>query len=125
SMQLGVAVGDAAPGTTGASFSGFDLPVVGGNDQYAFLGTLAGGDTTTDNNQGVWKSAASGGALTLVIRKGDVINTTEGNKTVEKMDLPGSNSTDRRWEQPVMDSTGLTVINITFTDGSTSQIQAP
>jgi hypothetical protein len=125
SMQLGVAVGDAAPGTTGATFSGFDLPVVGGNDQYAFLGTLEGGDTTADNNQGVWKSAASGGALTLVIRKGDVINTTEGNKTVEKMDFPGSNQTDRRWEQPVMDSTGLTVINITFTDGSTSQIQAP
>jgi hypothetical protein len=124
-MQLAVTVNDAAPGTTGATFSGFDLPVVGGDNQYAFIGNLAGGDTVADNNQGLWKSAPNGGALTLVLRKGDVIPTSEGSKTVTKIDLPGSLQTDRRWEQPVMDNTGRMVLYITFSDGSTSQIIAP
>lgn len=125
SMLLGVAVNDSAPGTSGAVFSGFDLPVVGGNNQYAFLGNLSGGDTDADNNQGLWKSGANGGALTLILRKGEAINTTEGSKVVAKIDLPGSNQTDRRWEQPVMDNTGRMVLYVTFTDGSTSQILAP
>ncbi|WP_345736180.1 beta strand repeat-containing protein [Prosthecobacter algae] len=124
-MQLAVTVNDAAPGTTGATFSGFDLPVVGGDNQYAFIGNLAGGDTVAENNQGLWKSAPNGGALTLVLRKGDVIPTSEGSKTVTKIDLPGSLQTDRRWEQPVMDNTGRMVLYITFGDGSTSQIIAP
>lgn len=124
-MLLALKAGDAAPGTTGATFSGFDLPVVGGSNQYAFLGTLTGGDTVTANNQGLWKSAPNGGALTLVLRKGDVIQTSEGPRTVDKIDLPGSNSTDRRWEQSVMDSPGRMVVYITFTNGSSSQIIVP
>ncbi len=124
-MQLAVTVNDAAPGTAGATFSGFDLPVVGGSNQYAFIGNLAGGDTVPENNQGLWKSAPNGGALTLALRKGDAVATSEGSKTVSKIDLPGSLQTDRRWEQPVMDNTGRMVVYITFTDGSTSQIMVP
>ncbi|MBB5037502.1 beta strand repeat-containing protein [Prosthecobacter dejongeii] len=124
-MQLAVTVNDAAPGTAGATFSGFDLPVVGGDNQYAFIGNLAGGDTVPENNQGLWKSAPNGGALTLALRKGDAVATSEGSKTVSKIDLPGSLQTDRRWEQPVMDNTGRMVVYITFTDGSTSQIIVP
>lgn len=124
-MLLGVAVNDSAPGTGGAVFSGFDLPVVGVNNQYAFLGNLSGAGVDSDNNQGLWKSGANGGALNLILRKGETINTTEGAKVVAKIDLPGSNQTDRRWEQPVMDNTGRMVLYVTFTDGSTSQILAP
>ncbi|WP_345738783.1 cadherin repeat domain-containing protein, partial [Prosthecobacter algae] len=124
-MQLAVKVGDAAPGTAGASFSGFDLPMVGGNNQYAILGNLTGGDTVTGNNQGLWKSGPNGGALTLAIRKGATITTTEGPKVVTKIDVPGSNQTDRRWEQPVMDSAGRMVVYVTFADGSTSQVIIP
>ncbi len=124
-MQLAVKVGDVAPGTTGATFSGFDLPMVGGNNQYAILGNLTGGDSVTANNQGLWKSGPNGGALTLVMRKGATITTTEGTKTVTKIDVPGSNQTDRRWEQPVMDSTGQMVVYVTFSDGSTSQVIVP
>ena len=124
-MQLALRVGDAAPGTTGATFSGFDLPVVGGNNQYAIIGNLAGGDAVASNNQGLWRSAPNGGALTLVFRKGDTVVTTEGAKVVTKIDLPGSGQTDRRWEQPVMDAAGRMVLYVTFGDGSTSQVLIP
>ncbi|HEY1082783.1 MAG TPA: tail fiber protein, partial [Prosthecobacter sp.] len=124
-MQLHLKVGDAAPGTGNATFSGFDLPMVGGDNQYAFLGNLTGGDTVTSNNQGLWKSGPDGGALALALRKGDVISTSEGSKTILKIDVPGSTQTDRRWEQPVMDSTGRMVVFVTFTDGSTSQLLVP
>ncbi|HAL71581.1 MAG TPA: hypothetical protein DCP71_07390 [Verrucomicrobiales bacterium] len=124
-MQLALRVGNAAPGTTGATFSGFDLPVVGGNNQYAIIGNLAGGDAVASNNQGLWRSAPNGGALTLVFRKGDTVVTTEGAKVVTKIDLPGSGQTDRRWEQPVMDAAGRMVLYVTFGDGSTSQVLIP
>lgn len=124
-MQLAVKVSDAAPGTTGATFSGFDLPMVGGNNQYAILGNLTGGDTVVANNQGLWKSGPNGGALALAMRKGETIPTTEGPKVVTKIDVPGSNQTDRRWEQPVMDSAGRMVVFVTFADGSTSQVIIP
>ncbi len=125
SMLLALKVSDAAPGTAGAVFSGFDLPMVGGDNQYAFLGNLSGGDTVTANNQGLWKSAPNGGALTLVLRKGDSVMTSEGTKLVSKIDVPGSNQTDRRWEQPVMDNTGRMVVFVTFTDNSTAQLLVP
>lgn len=124
-MQMALSVGDAAPGTTGATFSGFDLPMVGGNNQYAILGNLTGGDTVAGNNQGLWRSDANGGPLTLLLRKGDSVTTTEGSKVVTKIDVPGSNQTDRRWEQPVMDNTGRMVVHVTFSDGSTSQVIVP
>ncbi len=124
-MQLAVKVGDAAPGTTGATFSGFDLPMVGGSNQYAILGNLTGGDTVVANNQGLWKSGPNGGPLALAMRKGETIPTTEGPKVVTKIDVPGSNQTDRRWEQPVMDSAGRMVVYVTFADGSTSQVIIP
>ncbi|MBB5038371.1 beta strand repeat-containing protein [Prosthecobacter dejongeii] len=125
SMELIVKVGDAAPGVAGATFTGFDLPLVGGQEQTAFLGNIAGPGVTTTNNQGVWREAANGGGLALVLRSGDVITTTQGAKTVQAIDFPGSGQTDRRWEQPVMDSNGRILMNVIFTDGSSSQIVSP
>ncbi|MBX7208624.1 MAG: tail fiber protein [Verrucomicrobiaceae bacterium] len=124
-MTLALKVGDAAPGIASATFSGFDLPVVGGTEQMAFLGTVTGGGTTSANNKGVWRSAANGGALTLVLRTGDTMSTTQGVKTISNVDFPGSGTTDRRWEQPVMDSTGRLLVLVTFIGGATTEVIVP
>jgi hypothetical protein len=124
-MSMVLKVGDPAPGIAGATIFSFDLPIVGGQEQYVFLGKVTGGGTTNADNQGVWRSAPNGGALSLIIRTGDSMTTTEGVKIVQKLDFPGSNTTARRWEQPVMDSAGRVLIFATFTDGSSTQILAP
>ena len=69
----------------------------------------------------------NGGALSLVIRTGDTITTTQGARIIQKVDFPGSGSTDRRWEQPVMDATGRLIVFVTFTtaSGGTTQILVP
>lgn len=121
-MQLAMQQGGAAPGAGGAVFASFDNPVLGGSNQFAIVATLSGAGVTTANNQGLWKSSVNGGPLSLVLRKGESVPTSEGTKVVEKIDLPSSNQTDRRWEQPVMDDAGRILIYVTFTDGSTSQI---
>ena len=124
-MELIVKVGDAAPGVAGATFTGFDLPLVGGQEQAAFLGIITGPGVTSANNQGLWCEGANGGGLTLLLRSGEVITTTQGAKTVQAIDFPGSGQTDRRWEQPVMDSNGRILMNVIFTDGSSSQLISP
>jgi hypothetical protein len=126
-MSMIVKVGDQGPGMpAGANFSAFDLPVVGGVEQMAFLGTVTGGGVTAGtNDKGVWRSAPNGGALTLVLRTGDTITTTQGVKTIKNVDFPGSGATDRRWEQPVMDSTGRLLVFVTFTDLGTAQVLVP
>ncbi|HEY1082860.1 MAG TPA: hypothetical protein VGE29_11385 [Prosthecobacter sp.] len=121
-MQLAVRQNAVAPGTAGAVFASFDNPALGGNNQFAIVGNLSGGDTTPANNQGLWKCAPNGGALSLVLRKGETVATSEGSKVISKIDIPGSNGTDRRWEQPIMDDAGNIIVQVTFTDGSTSQI---
>ncbi|MBX7210849.1 MAG: glycoside hydrolase [Verrucomicrobiaceae bacterium] len=124
-MSLMTRVGNAAPGIAGATFASVDLPVVGGVEQCAFLGTVTGGGTTAANNKGVWRSAANGGAPTLVLRTGDTMTTSQGTKTISNVDLPGSNTTDRRWEQPVMDSTGRLLVYVTFVGGATTEVLIP
>ncbi|MBX7211831.1 MAG: NF038122 family metalloprotease [Verrucomicrobiaceae bacterium] len=126
-MSLMVKGGDAAPGIAGATFTpqGFDLPVVGGVEQCAFIGTVTGGGTTAANNKGIWRCAANGGALSLLLRTGDTLNTSQGLKTISNVDFPGSGNTDRRWEQPVMDSTGRLLVYVTFVGGATTQVLVP
>jgi hypothetical protein len=130
-MFMAMKNGDPAPGIPGATFVSTDLPVVGGpregveDDEYlAFIGTVTGGGTDASNNQGVWAQSDTG-ALTLLLRTGDTLTTSEGVKTIAKVDFPGSGSTARRWEQPVIDANGRVLIFVTFTDGSTSQVITP
>jgi hypothetical protein len=131
-MEMAVKVGDAAPGIPGATFASMDLPVVGSasatpsaNEWVAFIGKVTGGGTTAGvDDQGIWRKTGAG-AFQLVIRAGDSITTTEGTKTIQKVDLPGSGSTDRRWEQPVMDNAGRLLIYVQFIDGSSSQLLTP
>ncbi|MBX7206992.1 MAG: hypothetical protein K1X78_01665 [Verrucomicrobiaceae bacterium] len=125
-MKLVTKIGDAAPDMpAGANFASFDLPVVGGVEQMAFLGTVTGGGTAAGNNKGVWRCAASGGTLKLVLRTGSTITTSQGVKTIANVDLPGSNTTDRRWEQPVIDGSGRLIVFVTNTDGSMTEVVVP
>lgn len=129
-LTMVIKQGDNAPGMpAGATMFFMDLPVIGGQEQMAFLGTVTGGGTTAANNQGIWRQGANGGALALVARTGDSISTTQGTKVIAKLDFPGTSQnngiTDHRWEQSVMDSTGRMVIQATFTDGTTSVVFIP
>lgn len=125
SMSLVISQGDEAPDLPGATMRELDHPVVGGQEQLAFLGVLTGSGITSANDKGVWRQAPKGGKLSLLLRSGDLLETMKGRKTVEKIDLPGSGQKERRWEQPVMDKMGGLLVFVTFTDGSTAQVLLP
>jgi hypothetical protein len=129
-MRMVVKVGDAAPGITGATFSSLEIPMVGGQEQMIFLGKVTGpGIVAGVNDKGLWRQESNGGELELVLRSGDPLGTTlHGMKTVSTIDFPGSDTTsttDRRWEQLVIDGDGNIVVLIIFTDGTSSQAMVP
>ncbi|MBL9180791.1 MAG: hypothetical protein JNN17_14925, partial [Verrucomicrobiaceae bacterium] len=64
--------------------------------------------------------APGGGALSLVMKVGDTISTSEGDKVVSQVSLPGSTTDDRKFETRCMDATGRLLIHVTFADGTTS-----
>jgi hypothetical protein len=128
-MRLLLKVNDIAPGTGGATLASVDHPVVSGatagNEHVAFLGTLSGaGVSAGTNDKAIWRSD-NGGAPVLLLRTGDSMTTTQGSKTVDDIDLPGSNMDMRPWELPVMDNNGRVLMIITYTDGTTAQVIAP
>lgn len=124
-MKLIVKQGDVAPDVSGAAITDFDSPVIGGQEQLAFLGKLTGPGITDQNNKGLWRQAANGSELSLVLRTGDTLKTIQGEKTVANLDLPGSSQKERRWEQPVMDATGRLLVLVQFTGGVSAQVLLP
>jgi hypothetical protein len=82
------------------------------------------GITAGTNDLGIWRKTGAG-AFQLIIRAGDTIKTSQGVKTIQKVDFPGAGSNDRRWEQPVMDAAGRLLIYVQFIDGSSSQVLTP
>lgn len=129
-LRMVVKTGDAAPGIPGAVFSNFEIPMIGGQEQVIFFGKVTGpGIVAGVNDKGLWRQQPNGGTLELVLRTGDpLVTTLHGTKTVFNMDFPGSDTTsttDRRWEQLVMDGDGNIVILVYFTDGTTSQAMVP
>jgi hypothetical protein len=54
------------------------------------------------------------------MKVGDIISTSEGNKFVSEISLPGGTSEDRQFESRCMDASGRLLIHVTFPDGSTS-----
>lgn len=60
-----------------------------------------------------------------MLRTGATMDTTQGSKTIADLDLPGSNLAGHQWETPVMDGTGRLVVQVIFTDGSSSQVLVP
>ncbi|MBL9182814.1 MAG: M36 family metallopeptidase [Verrucomicrobiaceae bacterium] len=113
-MRVIAKVGDAAPGLAGETFANFDHPVIGDGDQVAFTAS------TNTGTYGIWKQATGGGALSLVMKVGDIISTGTGNKVVAEIALPGATSDDRKFEERCMDATGRLLIHVTFSDGTTS-----
>jgi hypothetical protein len=127
-MRLLLKVNDIAPGTGGATLASVDHPVVSGatagNEHVAFLGTLSGAGVTAGNAKAIWRSD-NGSTPVLLLRTGDSMTTSKGDKIVANIDMPGTNMDIRPWELPVMDNDGRVLMVITFTDGTTSQVIAP
>ena len=113
-MRVIAKVGDAAPGLAGETFTNFDHPVIGDGDQVAFTAS------TNTGSYGIWKEASGGGALSLVMKVGDTISTSEGDKVVSEISLPGSSTDDRKFESRCIDTTGRLLVHVTFADGTTS-----
>jgi hypothetical protein len=80
SLAIVARAGDPAPGTEpGVTFSEFDLssPALNAAGQIAFTGRLTGPGITMTNDAGIWAQDLTG-ALTLIARKGDVIEVQPG-----------------------------------------------
>jgi hypothetical protein len=107
--------GDSAPGITGETFDNFDHPIIGDGNRCAFTAS------TNTTKYGLW-SQGTGGALTLVLKIGDVITTSSGARTVADFSVPGSSSSDRKSEVVSMDAAGHILVFVTFDDGGTAEI---
>ncbi|MDB6074308.1 MAG: hypothetical protein JWO89_1948, partial [Verrucomicrobiaceae bacterium] len=115
-MTVVAKVGDAATGIAGETFANFDHPVIGDGNQAAFVASTNAGSV------GLWREAAGGGALVLVMKVGDVITMSGGPETVASITVPGSSSDDRKYETETMDSAGHVLIHVTYASGKTGVI---
>ena len=97
--------GDAAPGTSGAVFSGdritsTQFTAINRNGTVLFQSNLAGGDVVVGtNDQGLFSGTA--GALFMVLRKGDTV-------------LPGPVTASSFPGQLLMNSSGQVLYNLTL-----------
>ena len=114
-MAVIAKAGDAAPGTAD-TFDNFDHPVIGDGDQVAFTASTAGGIV------GLWRQAASGGALSLIMKVGDTLTINSVTETVASISVPGASSSDRLYETKTMDSAGHVLIYVTYQSGKTGMI---
>ncbi len=48
-----------------------------------------------------------------------------GSKVIADIDIPGSGYDGHIWETPVMDGAGRLLVNVSFTDGTTTQVIIP
>ena len=76
-LELVAREGDAAPGTSGALFSGFRDVVLNDAGQTGFTGSVTGSGVSSSNNRGIW-SEGGGNGLKLVAREGDAAPGTSG-----------------------------------------------
>ena len=51
---------------------------------------------------------------------GETVSTSEGNKIVSQISLPGITTDDRKYEIRCIDVTGRMLIHVTFDDGTSS-----
>lgn len=109
-------VGDTAPGAGAETFANFDHPVIGDGDQTAFVASTSAGTV------GVWRQAAGGGALLLVLKVGDTLTINATTETVASITIPGSSSDDRKYETKCIDSAGHVLIHVTYASGKTGII---
>ena len=106
-------VGDAAPGLGADTFANFDHPVIGDGNQVAFTASTAGGVV------GLWKQAAGGGALSPVLKVGDVITSAGVTKAIAAFIVIGTATADRLNEVTSIDAAGHVLVYVTFSSGET------
>lgn len=107
SLALVARKGDAAPGTTGAQFSGMSSPIINGSGHVAFTGFLTGTEVDPQtNSMGIWSDRT--GSLELVARMGDVAPGTVG-ATFFQFDYPAFDGA------PAFNSTGQIVFSALLT----------
>ena len=111
-LKLVAKVGDAAPGTSG-TFVNFDHPVIGDNNQIAFLAS------TSDGVTAIWRQNSNGGALVRIFAVGDLININGTMETIQSIILPGSESSDRLSEWTTIDKNGRVLAHATYLSGKT------
>ena len=107
--------GDAAPGTAD-TFVNFDHPIIGDGDQVAFTASTVGGVV------GLWRQAAGGGTLGLVIKVGDTITLNGATETVVQIIIPGGSTDDRKYETRAIDAAGHILVHVTYASGKTGVI---
>ena len=115
--------GNQAPGTnTGVNFKGFaNYPFINDAGQTAFWGILIGNGVDPYNNTGIWATGLDG-LLTLVIRKGDLLDVdddplNEDFRTVATVNLHPSFSRQSGGYSSFNEN-GQLAFRATFTDGS-------
>ena len=106
-------VGDSAVGLAGETFANFDHPVIGDGDQAAFQASTNAGSV------GVWREAAGGGALALILKVGDTFTINSVTETVASIVIAGGSTDDRKYETKCIDAAGHMLIHVTYVSGKT------
>ena len=105
-------VGDASPGVAD-TFANFDHPIIGDGDQVAFTASTVGGTV------GLWREAAGGGSLLLVLKVGDTFTINSVVETVAQIIIPGASTDDRKYETRAIDAAGHILVHVTYASGKT------
>jgi hypothetical protein len=108
--------GDTAPGLGADTFNNFDHPIIGDGNQAAFSASTAGGV------DGIWKQAAGGGALSPVLKVGDIITSDGVTKTIVAFVVVGTATSDRLNEITSMDAAGQILVWVTYDTGASSML---
>ena len=115
-MSVIAKVGDTAPGMGAETFANFDHPTIGDGDQAAFVASTNAGSV------GLWREAAGGGALALILKVGDGVMINGTPETVAAITIPGGSTDDRKYEAKTMDAVGHVLIHVTYASGKTGII---
>lgn len=106
-------VGQTAPGLGAETFVNFDHPIIGDGGQCAFMAATSSGAV------GLFRQAAGGGALSLIMAVGDVVNFPGGSDTIALMVIPGGSTDDRKYETKAIDAAGRILVHVTYASGRT------
>ena len=111
------------PGGT-ANFATFTALGLSDNGGAIFLATLSGGSPTVTaaNNVSVWEGATAG-ALTLMLRNGEVVNTSLGSKTIASFKFLSAETVVNGQTRGFGPTTGHLAANATYTDKTTGIVK--
>jgi hypothetical protein len=117
--------GSVAPGAGAATFSTFGSVGLTDNAGAILLATLGGTGVTTANNEGVWEGATAG-ALTLMLRSGEMVTTDaplNPVKTIAAFSFLPTETVVNGQTRGFGPSTGHLAATATYTDKSTGIVE--